>query len=74
MHDCPEISDLIVDYDAATLARRPVKKSTVLESLAQHQNAWGLRIARRFPAEGIPRRPADAQLEMEYRTAPAGAR
>lgn len=51
MHDCPEISDLIVDYDAATLARRPVKKSTVLETLAQHQNTWGLRIARRFPAE-----------------------
>jgi 2-polyprenyl-3-methyl-5-hydroxy-6-metoxy-1,4-benzoquinol methylase len=50
MHDCPEISDLLVDYDPETLARRPVRKSTVLDTLTQHQNRWALRIARSFPA------------------------
>jgi 2-polyprenyl-3-methyl-5-hydroxy-6-metoxy-1,4-benzoquinol methylase len=50
MHDCPEISDLIVDYDLTSLERRPVRKSAVLDTLAQHQNHWALRIARAFPA------------------------
>jgi len=51
MDDSPEISDLVVDYDPETLARRPVHKSAVLEALTQHGNRWALRIARAFPAE-----------------------
>jgi SAM-dependent methyltransferase len=44
-----EISDLIVDYDADTGARRPVQKAHVLEVLREHGHRWAERIARTFP-------------------------
>ena len=42
----PELSDLIVDYDAMTLARRPVRKDAVLARLAEGGHSRPLRIAR----------------------------
>jgi SAM-dependent methyltransferase len=41
----PEISDLIVDYDRGTLARRPVRKADVLAQLG----GWARRVAARIP-------------------------
>lgn len=45
----PEISDLIVDYDPDTLARRPVRKADVLGRLSDARNVWGNFIARGLP-------------------------
>ena len=46
--DWPEISDLIIDYDAGTLNRRPVQRSAVLRRLQE----LGMRRAHRI-VEGI---------------------
>lgn len=46
----PELSDLVIDYDTETLARRPVRRSSALAALAAHDNRWGMRILERFPA------------------------
>lgn len=51
MQDSPELSDLVVDYDPRTLARRPVTRSSVLRALEACGNRWGVRIARELPAE-----------------------
>ena len=42
----PEVSDLIVDYDPETLTRRAVKKSAVVQRLADEGRAAPLRVAR----------------------------
>jgi SAM-dependent methyltransferase len=44
-----EISDLIVDYDATTLARRPVQKADVVARLVADGNRRAERIAARLP-------------------------
>lgn len=68
MHDCPEISDLLVDYDPETLARKPVHKSTVLDTLARHGNTWAVRVARTFPAtdDVLEPRSVDAALVRSH--------
>jgi SAM-dependent methyltransferase len=54
MHDRPEISDLVVDYDPETLVRRPVQKSAVLATLRSHGMRYAARIVEGFPArEGV---------------------
>lgn len=45
----PEISDLLVDYDPETLARRPVRKQEVLDRLARRSAP--LRVARTLGAK-----------------------
>ncbi len=45
----PEISDLVIDYDAATLERRDVAKATVLARLTDPR---ALRVARALPVQG----------------------
>lgn len=45
----PEISDLLVDYDPETLARRPVRKQEVLDRLARRSAP--LRVARALGAK-----------------------
>ena len=45
-----EISDLIVDYDAESLRRRPVRRSEVVETLRDNGQQWAARIAGRLPA------------------------
>lgn len=46
----PELSDLIVDYDPATLERLPVKKEAVLARLREHPQSRPLGIARTLVA------------------------
>jgi SAM-dependent methyltransferase len=54
MHDRPEISDLVVDYDPDTLVRRPVPKARVLATLRGHGMRAAQRIVEAFPArEGV---------------------
>ena len=48
--DRPEISDVIVDYDPDTLARRPVAKTAALAAL--RDNPVALRVLERIPAPG----------------------
>lgn len=48
----PEISDLVVDYDPHTLARRPVSKSKVLATLRAHGHRAPIRVAEALPARG----------------------
>jgi SAM-dependent methyltransferase len=50
MHDRPELSDLIVDYDPVTLARRPVRRDAVLATLRACGASWAARIAAALPA------------------------
>ncbi len=47
----PELSDLIVDYDPATLERRPVEKRAVLERLEREGHVAPLRVARALTDE-----------------------
>jgi SAM-dependent methyltransferase len=47
--DAPEISDLIVDYDAATLRRRPVRKQEVLEVFRRCGNRRAVSIVAALP-------------------------
>lgn len=47
----PEITDLIVDYDAVTLERRDVQLSDVLNALAAVGNRQALRIAAQLPTD-----------------------
>jgi SAM-dependent methyltransferase len=52
--DTPEISDLVVDYDADTLARRPVRKADVLATLRANGQRAAIRVVERFPeCEGV---------------------
>lgn len=49
----PEISDLIVDYDAATLARRDVTKQSILDRLRAGRAPRGaIRVAERLATDG----------------------
>lgn len=59
MQDAPELSDLVIDFDPDTLARRPVLRAAVLEELRRHDSRWALRIAERFPSR-------DGVLEEPY--------
>ncbi len=47
-----EITDLIIDYDPETLARRPVRKDAVLAALARRRMGRAARIVRALPAPG----------------------
>jgi len=47
----PEISDLIVDYDPVTLARKPIKKDDVLARLKKEGRSAPLAVARTIQAE-----------------------
>lgn len=49
MHDRAEISDLIVDFDPATLARRPVRKRDVVNAFAAAGNGRAARIVSNMP-------------------------
>ncbi len=49
LEDRPEISDLIVDYDVDTLARRPVKKSDVIARLSHFDMRRAVRIVEDLP-------------------------
>jgi len=52
--DDPEISDLVVDYDADTLARRPVRKADVLATLRANGQRAAARVVERFPeSDGV---------------------
>jgi SAM-dependent methyltransferase len=52
--DLPEISDLVVDYDPDTLARRPVVKARVLATLRGHGQRGAARVVEGLPAhEGV---------------------
>lgn len=51
MRELWEISDLVVDYDAQTLQRRPVRRSHVVSTLRDNGQRWAARIAAGFPAE-----------------------
>lgn len=55
MREWIEISDLIVDYDPASLARRPVRRRAVIERLRRAGQRWGARIVRRLKvdAQGV---------------------
>lgn len=46
----PEISDLVVDHDPETLARRPVARQHVIDALRAAQNPRAARIVEAFPA------------------------
>lgn len=48
--DMPEISDLVVDFDPATLARRDVRKDAVLATLHAHGMARAASIVAEWPA------------------------
>jgi SAM-dependent methyltransferase len=48
----PEISDLIVDYDVDTLARRPVRRAEVVERFRREGNERAARIVEGLPATG----------------------
>jgi SAM-dependent methyltransferase len=50
--DRPEISDLVVAYDAATLARLPVRRDDVLSELLRHGMGRAARIVAPWPAPG----------------------
>ena len=50
MRDLPEISDLVVDYDPDTLARRPVRKADVLATLRAHGQRAAGRVVEAMPA------------------------
>ncbi len=52
LDDRPEISDLIVDYDPETLARRPVLKSAVLDRFRAVGDRQAVRIVRAIPDAG----------------------
>jgi SAM-dependent methyltransferase len=45
----PEISDLIIQHDPATLARLPVRKRDVLEVFAQFRNRQAMRVVEVLP-------------------------
>lgn len=47
--DGPEITDLLIDVDPMTLARRPVSKETVVRALERDGMRWGARVARALP-------------------------
>ena len=47
-----EISDLIVDYDSETLARKPVRADDVLDYFSTSGNRRALRIVRSLPRDG----------------------
>src|SRR5262245_10810091 len=49
MLEAPEISDLIVDFDPATLARRPVRKQAVLDVFTASGNRRAARIVSSLP-------------------------
>lgn len=46
-----EISDLVVDYDAQTLERRPVRRSEVVARLRDNGQGWAARIASKMPVD-----------------------
>lgn len=49
-----EISDLIVDYDVETLARRPVVRARAATTLAENGQRWAAKYVARLPAaDGI---------------------
>jgi SAM-dependent methyltransferase len=48
----PEISDLIVDHDPETLARRPVRKAEVVDLFRRLGNARAARIVEALPDDG----------------------
>lgn len=50
MDICPEISDLIIDYDPDTLERRPVSKQAVLERFRDLNNQKAINVVREIPA------------------------
>jgi SAM-dependent methyltransferase len=50
--DVPELSDLVVDYEPETLARRPVRRDAVLAELARCRMRTAARIVERWPHEG----------------------
>lgn len=52
MRDLWEISDLVVDYDAQSLQRRPVRRSEVMSTLRENGQHWAARIASGLPADG----------------------
>ncbi len=45
-----ELSDLVIDFDVATGARRPVQKSSAREILRANESRWASRILEAFPA------------------------
>jgi SAM-dependent methyltransferase len=47
--EAPEISDLVVAYDPATLARLPVRRDQVLAELEAHRMRRAMRIVSRWP-------------------------
>ena len=47
--DGPEITDLLIDVDPATMERRPVSKQAVLRALERDGMRWGARVARSLP-------------------------
>lgn len=47
-----ELSDLVIDYDAETGERRPVRVDTVVETLLDAGHRRSARLARRLPARG----------------------
>jgi SAM-dependent methyltransferase len=47
--DWPELSDLLLDVDPETLARRPVRRAAVLATLARHGMHEGRRIVEALP-------------------------
>ncbi len=51
MRELWEISDLVVDYDAESLERRPVRRSQVVATLRDNGQRWAARIASRLPAD-----------------------
>jgi SAM-dependent methyltransferase len=50
--DRPEISDLVVAYDPATLARLPVERDAVLGELERHRMLGAVRLVARWPHAG----------------------
>ena len=47
----PEISDRIVDFDGATLERRPVMKSEVLREFQALNNRFAVRVVEKLPVD-----------------------
>jgi SAM-dependent methyltransferase len=50
--DPPEISDLVIAYDPATLERLPVRRDEVIAALEQHGMRTAARLVARWPHEG----------------------
>ena len=51
--DWPELSDLLLDVDPETLARRPVHRAAVLATLARHGMREGRRIVEALPGADV---------------------